>query len=272
MSVAMKYLRISEQECIELYKAYEDKVYFKYMLFNLGIVNRWKRESEELIAELEKLCGKKWVNPYMPEKERFTLTLTDEERSLVEECIKAGYYSSENIEKRRVEAHKAKMAAKRAEICERYDKKIRQAEAEKKIILCVFDYGLPINNVIYYPHTNTLSFNWNDYGGKITQEEFDKVNKENKDPELESINSFNDTVKKANEIKDRVLKYVYNIKQERSYNNDLVGIFERYKDIADGDMEVAMNFIKEAYPFNEETESFIRKKFDMPIPDESKEQ
>ena len=82
----------------------------------------------------------------------------------------------------------------------------------------------------------------------------------------------NDTVKKANEIKDRVLKYVYNIKQERSYNNDLVGIFERYKDIADGDMEVAMNFIKEAYPFNEETESFIRKKFDMPMPNESKEQ
>lgn len=102
--------------------------------------------------------------------------------------------------------------------------------------------------------------------GKIP-EEFKDLN-----PELESINSFNDTVKKANEIKDRVLKYVYNIKQERSYNNDLVGIFERYKDIADGDMEVAMNFIKEAYPFNEETESFIRKKFDMPMPNESKEQ
>lgn len=101
-----------------------------------------------------------------------------------------------------------------------------------------------------------------------SKEEFDKVNK---DPELESINSFNDTVEKANEIKDRVLKHVYNIKQERSYNNDLVGIFERYKDIADGDLEVAMKFIKEAYPFNEETESFIRKKFDMPIPEESKE-
>lgn len=105
-----------------------------------------------------------------------------------------------------------------------------------------------------------------------SEKEFDKIDEKNKNPELTSINSFNDTVKKANEIKDRVLKYVYNIKQERSYNNDLVGIFERYKDIADGDMEVAMNFIKEAYPFNEETESFIRKKFDMPIPDESKEQ
>lgn len=99
-----------------------------------------------------------------------------------------------------------------------------------------------------------------------SEEEFDKVNKEKK------IQNWNDIVKKADEIKDRVLKYVYNIKQERSYNNDLVGTFERYKDIADGDMEVAMNFIKEAYPFNEETESFIRKKFDMPIPDESKEQ
>lgn len=105
-----------------------------------------------------------------------------------------------------------------------------------------------------------------------SEEEFNKIDEKNKNPELTSINTFNDTVKKANEIKDRVLKYVYNIKQERSYNNDLVGIFERYKDIADGDMEVAMNFIKEAYPFNEETESFIRKKFDMPIPDESKEQ
>lgn len=79
-----------------------------------------------------------------------------------------------------------------------------------------------------------------------SKEEFDKIDEKNKNPELTSINTFNDTVKKANEIKDRVLKYVYNIKQERSYNNDLVGIFERYKDIADGDMEVAMNFIKEA--------------------------
>lgn len=65
---------------------------------------------------------------------------------------------------------------------------------------------------------------------------------------------------------------IHSMNPERSYNNDLVGIFERYKDIADGDMEVTMNFIKEAYPFNEETESFIRKKFDMPMPNESKEQ
>lgn len=172
-SVAIEYLRISDKEYSKLSEAVDDKVYFKYLLFNLGIVDRWERESYELLVELEDLCGKKWVNPYTPEKERFTLTLTDEERLLIEERIKAGYYFSENIEKRKVEAHKAKMAAKRAEICERYDKKIRQAEAEKKIMLCVFDYGLSTDNVIYYSHTNTLSFNWDDYEKKITQKEFD---------------------------------------------------------------------------------------------------
>lgn len=38
--------------------------------------------------------------------------------------------------------------------------------------------GLSTDNAIYYPHLNTLSFNWNSYGKKITQEEFDDfVNK-----------------------------------------------------------------------------------------------
>lgn len=158
-SVAIEYLHISDKEYYKLSEAVDDKMYFKYLLFNLGIVDRWKHESGELIAELEDLCGKKWVNPYKPEKERFTLTLTDEERLLIEERIKAGYYSAENIEKRREETHKAKMLKKRTEICERYDKVIREAETDKKIMLCVFDYGLSTDNVIYYNHTNTLSFN-----------------------------------------------------------------------------------------------------------------
>lgn len=72
-------------------------------------------------------------------------------------------------------------------------------------------------------------------------------------------------MKKANEIKDRVLKYVDKIKQERAYNIDLCMIFERYIEIADKDAERAMAFLKEAYPFNEETEVFIRKRYNMSI-------
>lgn len=71
------------------------------------------------------------------------------------------------------EAHKAKMAEKRAKICEQYDKEIRKAEVGKKVMLCVLDYGLNVDNVIYYNHNNTLRFNWVDYGEKITKEEFD---------------------------------------------------------------------------------------------------
>ena len=105
-----------------------------------------------------------------------------------------------------------------------------------------------------------------------SKEEFDKIDEKNKNPELTSINTFNDTVKKANEIKDRVLKYVYSIKQERAYNIDLCMTFERYVEIADKDAERAMAFLKEVYPFNEETEVFIRKRYNMSIgvnPDEN---
>lgn len=98
-----------------------------------------------------------------------------------------------------------------------------------------------------------------------SKEEFDKVNKENEDPELKSINSFNNTLKNANEIKDRVLKCVDKIKQERAYNIDLCMTFERYIEIADKDAERAMAFLKEAYPFNEETEVFIRERYNMSI-------
>lgn len=41
--------------------------------------------------------------------------------------------------------------------------------------------------------------------------------------------------------------------------------FERYIEIADKDAERAMAFLKEAYPFNEETEVFIRKRYNMSI-------
>lgn len=40
-------------------------------------------------------------------------------------------------------------------------------------MLYVFDYGLSVDNVIYYDHTNTLVFNWCYYENKITKEEFD---------------------------------------------------------------------------------------------------
>lgn len=72
----------------------------------------------------------------------------------------------------------------------------------------------------------------------------------------------------ADELKQRDYGFVERISKEIIKDH----VLNELNIIVSPKMEVAMNFIKEAYPFNEETESFIRKKFDMPIPDESKEQ
>lgn len=88
--------------------------------------------------------------------------------------------------------------------------------------------------------------------------------------EKNANNSLSVTVK-VNITKEGVLtttlskEDVDKIKQERAYNIDLCMTFERYIEIADKDAERAMTFLKEAYPFNEETEVFIRKRYNMSI-------
>lgn len=53
-------------------------------------------------------------------------------------------------------------------------------EAEYLVKTFVLNAGLPIDNFIYYDHTNEGSFNWLDYHKKITEEQFrqfcDKAN------------------------------------------------------------------------------------------------
>lgn len=47
---------------------------------------------------------------------------------------------------------------------------------------------LSTDNAIYYPHSNTLSFNWNNCENKITQKEFDNfVNNVNRSQLLKGI-------------------------------------------------------------------------------------
>lgn len=174
MKVAMNYLRISEEEYEELSRVVDDELYFKYQLFNLGIVYRWKRESDVLIEELEKLCGKKWVNPYKPEEERFTLKLTEEEKLLIEDRIRNDYYSVSNIEKRKEEARKKKIKERYDEVQNEYNNKIENLEKERNVYLSLIDSGIVDDNIIYYEGSNKLVFNWLDYKDKITREEFDR--------------------------------------------------------------------------------------------------
>jgi hypothetical protein len=170
----INYLRITESEYNVLRDSAEDKGYFTYLLYTLGIVDRWKQESLKAIKQLEALTGNTWENPYKPENERFVLRLTDEERTLIENRIKDGYYTSEAIQERKDQKKREEYEKKRNEIIADCEKSIQEAENKKLVMLAVLDAGISLKNAIYYNHSNELAFNWNDYETKITQEQFDE--------------------------------------------------------------------------------------------------
>ena len=178
--VAMEQLRITEKEydILSLAADDEERPYFKYLLFSLGIVDRWKQEADEFIKFLEEKTGNMWVNPYKPEEERNIMRLTEDERNEIKKKIDEGYYSVEAQKARREARYKAAKDAIRNRIIERYEETERKAREERDIKLYIFDSGMPIDNVIYYDHTKQVVFNWQDWEKKVTQEQFvDFVNK-----------------------------------------------------------------------------------------------
>lgn len=170
----INYLRITESEYNILRDSAEDEGYFKYLLYTLGIVDRWKQEGLKAIKQLEYLTGNTWENPYKPENERFVLKLTDEERTLIENRIKDGYYTSEAIQARKDQKKREEYEKKRNEIIADYEKDIQKAKYKKLVMLAVLDAGISSKNAIYYDFKNELTFNWNDYETQITQEQFDE--------------------------------------------------------------------------------------------------
>ena len=178
--VAMEQLRITEKEYDILSLAADDEEcpYFKYLLFTLGIVDRWKQEADEFIKFLEEKTGNTWVNPYKPEEERNIMRLTEDERNEIKKKIDEGYYSVEAQKARRKARYKAAQEAIRNRIIERYEETERKAREERDIKLYIFDSGMPIDNVIYYDHTKQVVFNWMDHYPMVSQEQFvDFVNK-----------------------------------------------------------------------------------------------
>jgi hypothetical protein len=171
---AINYLRITETEYDILRNSTEDIGYFKYLLYTLGIVDRWEKESLKAIKQLEALTGNTWENPYKPENEHFALKLTDEERTLTENRIKGGYYTGEAIQERQYQKKREEYEKKRNEIIADCEKEIQKAENRKLAMLAVLDAGLSLKNAIYYNHSNELVFNWNDHEEKVTQEQFDE--------------------------------------------------------------------------------------------------
>lgn len=166
------YLRITETEYNLLCQS-EDKQYFKYLLYSMGIVNRWNEESKAAIKDLEALTGNEWVNPYEYDKERKHIeAFTDEEAAEFNERIESSYYTPEAIQARKKAESRRAYEVKRAEIISDYEKKVSRLEEEKTVKLYILDSGLSIDNVIYYADRKEVVFNWLEYRDKIGQEIF----------------------------------------------------------------------------------------------------
>lgn len=167
---AKEYLRVTDEE-MEILSKCDNKEYFKYQLFALGIVERWQAESKKAIQALEELTGDVWVNPYKESEERHRFVLSDEEREEMEGKILSGYYTESAIQERK-EAERIK---RKNEVIKTFEKIINKATKEKDVKLAILGAGLLSDNYIYYVEGNNVVFNYYSYHDKVTEEEYNNM-------------------------------------------------------------------------------------------------
>lgn len=171
---AKEYLRVTDEEMGILSKC-DNKEYFKYQLFALGIVERWQAESKKAIQALEELTGDVWVNPYKESEERHRFVLSDEEREEMEGKILSGYYTESAIQERKEAERIAKIEKRKNEVIKTFEKIINKATKEKDVKLAILGAGLLSDNYIYYVEGNNVVFNYYSYHDKVTEEEYNNM-------------------------------------------------------------------------------------------------
>ena len=155
--VTMKELRITRQEYDRFLREAEDQFYFTYLLQTMGIPDRWEKEAQAAIKQLEALTGDTFEDASV----RYQFTpLTPEEMQLVEKRIAEGYYTKEAIAKRKREAARQARREKIEQLQQRARNAKRKIDRELQVELYLFKLGAPLESFIYYDHSNEVTFNW----------------------------------------------------------------------------------------------------------------
>lgn len=135
----------------------EDELHFKYVLFELGVPNKWQELAKKGIEELEKLTN----TEFLVDSVKTNLTpLTEEQSNLIASRLNSGYYLPENIEKRRLEALQAKKDKLTEDVKRAFNKKHEEMKQDLEIDLVLIKLFATKDNVIFYKHTNTIVVNW----------------------------------------------------------------------------------------------------------------
>jgi len=166
----VKYFNINKEQYKTILIA-EDVKHFTYLVKKSGIKNDWLKLAKKGIQTLEKLTSNTFLND--SQRSQF-IDLTKEEQKEVQKRIREGYYLEDEIIKREDERKETSKKHTINELKEAAKKDVDKIMTELAIKLYLLDYGLSIDNIIYYTHTNTLKFNWLDYKAKLSESDFDK--------------------------------------------------------------------------------------------------
>lgn len=171
----ISHLMLNENE-YEVFEHCEDKVYFQFLVEMLLLPQRWQLIANQGIEKLEALTGEKYIDSTI--KEQFT-PLTSEQKADIENKINSGFYLPENVKKRASDKKKADKEALIEKLRNEAIKEKQTIDRELQIKLFVLSQNLPIDNFIFYTHTKTGVFNWNNssYNSRVTMEQFERFNK-----------------------------------------------------------------------------------------------
>lgn len=149
-----------------------DLLYFKYLIEFNKLPEAWKKLADNAIFELECLTNTKFINT----STRSNLELlTEEQNKLIVSRLIEGYYTALAVQKRIDEEKEKSIKNKLLVIENNFNKDIlilnKKYELDK-LLVTLFQCT---ENVIYYSHTNTITFNWSElaYAKWYTKNEFE---------------------------------------------------------------------------------------------------
>lgn len=169
----VRYLRLDTSE-MYLTEA-EDENHFHYLLSVSDIPARWEKEAKAATELLEEMTGK--IFESKATSQQFE-PMNAEEIAEMERKTADGYYSPEEIAKRKEERKNFAFSMYLAKIEERYTKAVWGERKERDAKLFVARLlGSTCDNLMYYTHTDTLCLNWQDhsFSPMFTPEQIEKV-------------------------------------------------------------------------------------------------
>lgn len=156
--------RVTEEDYEELKTAYDQCEFFD-ILKTRGVFKRWKAEAKEAIRILEE-----WTEKEFESKAIRSQLHAPKGLKCYYEDKKAGLYTPEAKETRRIMTRIMAVTAEREKIVNTYKERAKNDERSKAIdlfLLSVIErHNFPLeykSHVIYYSGKKTLTINWRDY-------------------------------------------------------------------------------------------------------------